>query len=194
MSKKDKKKTTQEQVNPEEEIREETQEAATEDTKEAEDAAQSAANAGGKEETSDARDSELANLKDKYVRQVAEFDNFRKRTEKEKAAMYDIGAMAILEKILPTIDNFERGLKDAPEDDAFAEGIKKIYKELMKNLEAAGVTPIEALGQEFDPNIHNAVMHEEDDSGEENVVSEELQKGYRYKDHILRHSMVKVKN
>ena len=147
------------------------------------------------DETPEAKpeNSELAQLKDKYIRQVAEFDNYRKRTEKEKATMYGIGAMAVLEKILPTIDNFERGLNFAP-DDAFAEGMKKIYKELMKNLEDLGVKPIEAVGQKFDPNLHNAVMHEEDDSGEENVVSEELQKGYTYKDSILRHSMVKVKN
>jgi len=146
-----------------------------------------------KDKESEKLKEELAELKDKYVRQVAEFDNFRKRTEKEKSNMYDIGAMSILEKLLPTIDNFERGLVNAP-DDAFAEGMKMVYKELLKNMETVGVKPIEALGADFDPNFHNAVMHEEDESGEENKVSEEFQKGYMYKDHVLRHSMVKVKN
>jgi len=131
--------------------------------------------------------------KERYTRQLAEFDNFRKRTEKEKSQMYDFGARAIAEKILPTIDNFERGLKGAPEG-AFAEGMEMVYKELLSNLENAGVTAIECVGKEFDPNIHNAVMHEEDDSGEENIVTEELQKGYMYKDTLLRPSMVKVKN
>lgn len=131
--------------------------------------------------------------KDKYTRQLAEFDNFRKRTEKEKTQMYDLGARTIAEKILPTIDNFERGLKDAP-DDAFAEGMQMVYKQLLKNLEDAGVKAIDCIGQEFDPNIHNAVMHEEDDSDEQNIVTEELQKGYMYKDILLRPSMVKVKN
>lgn len=131
--------------------------------------------------------------KDKYTRQLAEFDNFRKRTEKEKSQMYDMGAKTIAEKILPTIDNFERGLQNAP-DDAFAEGMQMVYKQLLKNLEDAGVKAIECVGKEFDPNIHNAVMHEEDDSGEENIVTEELQKGYMYKDSLLRPSMVKVKN
>ncbi|MDO4939131.1 MAG: nucleotide exchange factor GrpE [Lachnospiraceae bacterium] len=131
--------------------------------------------------------------KDKYTRQLAEFDNFRKRTEKEKSQMYDMGAKTIAERILPTIDNFERGLKNAP-DDAFSEGMQMIYKQLLKNLEDAGVKAIECVGKEFDPNIHNAVMHEEDDSGEENIVTEELQKGYMYKDSLLRPSMVKVKN
>lgn len=136
---------------------------------------------------------ELVQLKDKYIRQVAEFDNFRKRTEKEKSAMFDMGAMNVLGKVLSTVDNFERGLKDAPED-GFGEGMKMVYKELMKNLDELGVKPIEAVGKEFDPNLHNAVMHEEDDSGEENIVTEELQKGYMFKDHVLRYSMVKVKN
>lgn len=131
--------------------------------------------------------------KEKYTRQLAEFDNFRKRTEKEKSQMYDMGAKTIAEKILPTIDNFERGLQNAP-DDAFAEGMQMVYKQLLKNLEDAGVKAIECVGKEFDPNLHNAVMHEEDDSGEENIITAELQKGYMYKDTLLRPSMVKVKN
>jgi len=154
--------------------------------------AQAAAAAG--EEASEGENISPENeWKDKYTRQLAEFDNFRKRTEKEKAQMYDMGAKVIAEKILPTIDNFERGLANAP-DDAFAEGMQMIYKQLLKNLEDAGVKKIECIGKEFDPNIHNAVMHEEDDSGEENVVSQELQCGYMYKDTLLRPSMVKVKN
>ena len=139
------------------------------------------------------KNDELAQLKDRYIRQAAEFDNYRKRTEKEKAAMFDMGAMHVLNKLLSTVDNFERGLKNAP-DDAFGEGMKMIYKELGKMLEDLEVKPIEAVGQEFNPDLHNAVMHEEDDSGEENIVTEELQKGYKFKDHILRYSMVKVKN
>lgn len=145
-------------------------------------------------QTAEAGTNEKVNeWKDKYTRQLAEFDNFRKRTEKEKSQMYDLGARTIAEKILPTIDNFERGLKDAP-DDAFAEGMQMVYKQLLKNLEDAGVKAIDCIGQEFDPNIHNAVMHEEDDSDEQNIVTEELQKGYMYKDVLLRPSMVKVKN
>ena len=125
---------------------------------------------------------------------MAEFDNFRKRTEKEKASMYIIGAKEIVEKILPVVDNFERGLASAEEGDAFAEGMKMIYKQLMTTLEELGVEPIEAVGKEFNPDFHNAVMHVEDDSLGENVVVEELQKGYMYKSFVIRHSMVKVAN
>ena len=159
-------------------------------------AAKAAAMAGeAEEETAEAGEEkdELAEMKDRYLRLAAEYDNYRKRTEKEKAMMFNIGAMNVLEKLLPTVDNFERGLKDAPAD-AFAEGMSMIYKNMMKALEDIGVKPIEAEGKPFDPNYHNAVMHEEDDSGQENIVSEELQKGYTYKDNILRHSMVKVLN
>ena len=125
---------------------------------------------------------------------MAEFDNFRKRTEKEKTSMYIIGAKEIVEKILPVVDNFERGLASAEEGDAFAEGMKMIYKQLMTTLEELGVEPIEAVGKEFNPDFHNAVMHMEDDSLGENVVVEELQKGYMYKSFVIRHSMVKVAN
>ena len=131
--------------------------------------------------------------KEKYTRQLAEFDNFRKRTEKEKSQMYDMGAKTIAEKILPTIDNFERGLQNAP-DDAFAEGMQMIYRQLLKNLEDAGVKAIDCVGKEFDPNFHNAVLHEEDDSDKQNIVIEELQKGYMYKETLLRPAMVKVLN
>ena len=133
-------------------------------------------------------------MTDRLQRTMAEFDNFRKRTEKEKASMYIIGAKEIVEKILPVVDNFERGLATAQEGDAFADGMKMIYKQLMTTLDELGVKPIEAVGQPFDPNYHNAVMHVEDESLGENVVAEELQKGYTYKDFVIRHSMVKVAN
>ena len=128
---------------------------------------------------------------------MAEFDNFRKRTEKEKSQMYDMGAKTIVEKILPVIDNFERGLAAVPEDnkeDAFVVGMDKIYRQMLTVLEEAGVKPIEAVGAEFDPNFHNAVMHVEDETLGEKVVAEELQKGYMYRDTVVRHSMVKVAN
>ena len=139
----------------------------------------------------------IAELEDARMRQLAEFENFRKRSEKEKSQMYDMGASAILEKILPVIDNFERGLAAVPEEDknnGFVEGMDKIYKQMMTVLTEVGVTPIEAAGQEFDPNLHNAVMHVEDEELGENVVAEELQKGYKYKENVIRHSMVKVAN
>ena len=132
--------------------------------------------------------------KDKYLRLSAEFDNYRKRTEKEKSSMYIIGARDIVEKMLPIVDNFERGLAQAPEDDPFAEGMKMIYKQMMTAFDEMGVKPIEAVGKEFDPNLHNAVMHVEDESVGENIVVEEFQKGYTYKDFVVRHSMVKVAN
>ena len=126
---------------------------------------------------------------------MAEFDNYRKRTEKEKAAMYEIGAKDIIEKLLPVVDNFERGLGAIPEGEeksAFAEGMDKIYKQLVKMLEDAGVKPIEAVGKEFDPNFHNAVMHVDDETLGENIIAEEFQKGYLYRDSVVRHSMVAV--
>lgn len=149
---------------------------------------------GKKKEKKDKKDQQIADLTDRLQRTMAEFDNFRKRTEKEKASMYIIGAKEIVEKILPVVDNFERGLATAQEGDAFADGMKMIYKQLMTTLDELGVKPIEAVGQPFDPNYHNAVMHVEDESLEENVVAEELQKGYTYKDFVIRHSMVKVAN
>ena len=145
----------------------------------------------------DKKDEQIEELTDKVKRQMAEFDNFRKRTEKEKSQMYDMGAKTIVEKILPIIDNFERGLAAVPEDnkeDAFVVGMDKIYRQMLTVLEEAGVKPIEAVGAEFDPNFHNAVMHVEDETLGENVVAEELQKGYMYRDTVVRHSMVKVAN
>ena len=125
---------------------------------------------------------------------MAEFDNFRKRTEKEKSSMYVIGAKEIIENMLPVVDNFERGLAQAQEGDAFADGMKMIYKQLMTTLEGLGVEAIEAVGKEFDPDFHNAVMHVEDEEAGDNMVVEELQKGYTYKGFVVRHSMVKVAN
>lgn len=133
-------------------------------------------------------------LNDKVMRQMAEFENFRKRSDKEKTQMYDMGAKSILEKILPVVDNFERGLDAAADGDSFADGMKMIYKQLMTSLEEAGVKEIEAEGEEFNPDYHNAVMHVEDEELGENVVVEVLQKGYMYNDTVLRHAMVKVAN
>lgn len=145
----------------------------------------------------DKKDEQIEELNDKLKRQMAEFDNFRKRTEKEKTQMYDMGAKSIIEKILPVIDNFERGLAAVPEEqreDAFVVGMDKVYRQMLTELDASGVKPIEAVGQEFDPNFHNAVMHIEDENLGENVVAEEFQKGYVYRDSVVRHSMVKVAN
>ena len=143
----------------------------------------------------DKKDEKIEELTDQVKRQMAEFDNFRKRTEREKSQMFDLGAKSVIEKILPVIDNFERGLAQAPEqEDPFVEGMEKIYKSMLQELESIGVKPIDAEGKEFDPNLHNAVMHVEDDSVGENIVVQELQKGYTYHDSVVRHSMVKVAN
>lgn len=144
----------------------------------------------------DKKDEKIEELNDKYTRLFAEFDNFRKRSEKEKKAMFEVGAKSVIEKILPIIDSFERGLATIPEEEktGFAEGMDKVYKQLITSLEEAGVKQIEAVGQEFDPNLHNAVMHIEDESLGENIIAEELQKGYIYRETVVRHSMVKVAN
>ena len=150
-----------------------------------------------KKNKKDKKDEQIEELTDRVKRQMAEFENFRKRTEKEKSQMYDMGAKSIVEKILPVIDNFERGLSAVPEDakdDPFVDGMNKIYKQMISVLEEAGVKAIEAEGKEFDPDFHNAVMHVEDESLGENIVAEELQKGYMYRDTVVRHSMVKVAN
>lgn len=150
-----------------------------------------------KDAKKDPKDAQIEELQDRLKRQMAEFDNFRKRTEKEKAAMYEIGAKDIIEKILPVLDNFERGLAAVPEDEkgsSFAEGIEKIYKQFVKTLEDAGVESIEAVGKQFDPNLHNAVMHVEDEKYGENEIAMELQKGYKYRGSVVRHSMVQVAN
>ncbi|HOO78964.1 MAG TPA: nucleotide exchange factor GrpE [Lachnospiraceae bacterium] len=136
-------------------------------------------------------------LNDRLMRQMAEFENYRKRTEKEKQAMFETGAKSVIEKLLPTVDNFERGLAAIPEEEAgskFVEGMQMIYKQLMAELEKLEVKPIEAIGKEFDPNLHNAVMHIDDENFGENIVAQELQKGYTYRDSVVRHSMVQVAN
>jgi len=138
---------------------------------------------------------QIEQLEDKVKRQLAEFENFRNRTEREKQAMFETGARSVIEKILPVVDNFERGLATvAPEaqNDAFVDGMNKVYKQLVKELDNIGVKPIEAVGKEFDPNLHNAVMQVESDEYESGIVAQELQKGYTYRDVVVRHSMVSV--
>lgn len=152
---------------------------------------------GKKKDRKDKKDEKIEELTDQLKRQMAEFDNYRKRTDKEKASMYVIGAKEIVEKILPVLDNFERGLATVPEDqmeDPFVDGMNKVYKQLMTMLTDAGVTQIEAIGKEFNPDFHNAVMHVEDEEAGDNIIVEEFQKGYTYKDFVVRHSMVKVAN
>lgn len=149
----------------------------------------------GKKNKKDKKDEKIEELTDQVKRQMAEFDNYRKRTEKEKASMYIVGAKDIVEKMLPVVDNFERGLAMAAgSEDPFVEGMEKIYKQLMATLDELGVKPIEAVGQGFNPDFHNAVMHVEDEEVGENIIVEEFQKGYLYKDFVVRHSMVKVAN
>ena len=143
----------------------------------------------------DKKDEQIEELNDRLKRQMAEFENFRKRSEKEKSQMFDMGAKTIVEKILPVIDNFERGLAAVPDDkkdDPFITGMDKVYKQMLTELDAAGVKPIECVGQEFDPDFHNAVMQVENDELESGTVAQELQKGYMYKDSVVRHSMVSV--
>ena len=150
-----------------------------------------------KKEKKDKKDLKIDELNDRLIRNMAEFDNFRKRSEREKAQMFEIGARDIIEKILPVIDNFERGLGAITEEEresAFAQGIEKIYKQMFAALSDAGLKPIDAVGKPFDPNFHNAVMHAEDPEQGENLVAEEFQKGYMYRDTVIRHSMVKVVN
>lgn len=150
-----------------------------------------------KKEKKDKKDEKIEELTDRLTRQMAEFDNFRKRTEKEKSHMYEVGAKDIIDKILPVVDNFERGLGAVGEEEKenpFVQGMEMVYKQLMTTLEEVGVKPIEAVGKEFDPEFHNAVMHVEDENFGENIVTEEFQKGYTYRDSIVRHSMVKVAN
>ena len=173
---------------------EETKEESAEDTKEADTKEKKLF---GRKNKKDKKDEMIEELQDKVTRQMAEFDNFRKRTEKEKSAMYEIGAKDVIDKILPVVDNFERGLNAVPEEDKedpIAQGMEKIYKQLMTVLEGLDVKPIEAVGNEFNPDFHNAVMHEDNEEYGENIVTEEFQKGYTYRDSVVRHSMVKVAN
>ena len=185
----------------EEMAEEETEEKEAEETeaktKESEEDKKSEKKLFGKKNKKDKKDEKIEELTDRLTRQMAEFDNFRKRTDKEKSQMYEVGAKDIIEKILPVVDNFERGLdavKEEEKDDPFVQGMEKVYKHLMTTLEEIEVKPIEAVGKEFDPNLHNAVMHVEDENFGENIVAEEFQKGYTYRDSIVRHSMVKVAN
>jgi molecular chaperone GrpE len=181
----------------------ETQENAAEESQETEAAQEKQEKAGksffkgSKSKELAAKDQKIEELTDRLMRTMAEFDNFRKRSEKEKSMMFDTGVKSFIEKILPIVDNFERGLgaiTDKERESAFAQGIELIYRQLMTALEEMGVKPIDAVGKEFDPNLHNAVMHGEDESLGENIVSDEFQKGYMYKDMVVRHSMVKVVN
>ena len=152
---------------------------------------------GKKKDKKDKKDVKIEELEDKVKRQLAEFENFRNRTEKEKSRMYEFGARDVIEKMLPVVDNFERGLAAIPEEEKggpVASGMEMIYKQMMTTLEGLGVTPIDALNKPFDPNFHNAVMHVEDEEIEESTVVEEFQRGYIYKDHVIRYSMVKVAN
>ena len=150
-----------------------------------------------KKKKKDKKDEQIEDLQDRLKRQMAEFDNFRKRSEREKSQMFDMGAKTIVEKFLPVIDNFERGLAAVPEgqkEDAFIVGMDKVYRQMLTELEAVGVKTIETAGQVFDPEFHNAVMQVEDESLESGTIAQELQKGYMYKDSVIRHSMVSVVN
>ena len=147
------------------------------------------------EKKKDKAKEKIEELEDRVKRQMAEFDNFRKRSEKEKSAMFETGAKSVIEKILPVVDNFERGLQSVGEEEkgsAFADGMQMIYKQLMTELENLGVTPIEAVGTEFNPDLHNAVMQVASEEYESGIVAQELQKGYKYRDAVVRHSMVAV--
>lgn len=191
---------TQEERNTEE--CEETAEASAENTENPEDGEASEGkdkkgffSGRKKEKKEDAVKAQINELQDKVMRQMAEFENFRKRSEKEKSAMFETGAKSVIEKILPVVDNFERGLATVPEnekDSPFVDGMNKVYKQLITELENLGVKPIEAVGKEFDPNFHNAVMQVENDELEPGTVAQELLKGYMYRDTVVRHSMVAV--
>ncbi|MBQ9123033.1 MAG: nucleotide exchange factor GrpE [Lachnospiraceae bacterium] len=168
----------------------------TEDVKEDDKAEKKGFGKGKKKDKKeDAYKQQITDLEDRVMRQMAEFENFRRRTEKEKTAMFETGAKSVIEKILPVVDNFERGLATIPEEDKgtpFAEGMAMIYKQLMTELEGIGVKPIQAVGQEFDPNLHNAVMQVESEEYESGVIAQELMKGYTYRESVVRHSMVAV--
>lgn len=187
------KKVTETESDSSEETQE-TEEVAEEcDAKECEEASEET-----KEESEkDKKDEIIEDLNDKLLRQRAEFENFRKRSEKEKSQMFDMGVKSFVEKILPVVDNFERGLAQVPEEsknDSFVDGMNLIYKQILTAFDEIGVKAIETEGKEFDPNLHNAVMHIEDENFGENMIAEEFQKGYTYHDTVVRHSMVKVAN
>ena len=183
--------TTEENVeSSESEEQDETVETDSEETKE-----EKPKKEGFFKKKKDKKDEQIEELNDRVRRQMAEFDNFRKRSEKEKSMMFDMGAKNVIEKILPVVDNFERGfttVEAADKDDAFVQGMQQVYKQLMTELEAIGVTPIEAVGQEFNPDFHNAVMQVECEEYESGIIAQEFMKGYMYKDSVVRHSMVSV--
>ena len=189
-------KAPEETAEEQEETKAEAEETKAEDAKAENDEAEETKEEAKKEEPKkDKKDEKIEELEDKVKRQLAEFDNFRKRTEKEKAESFDAGARSVLEKILPVVDNFERGLATIAQDEnasSHAEGMNMIYKQLVTELEKMDVKPIEALGKEFDPNFHNAIMQEASEEYESGVVCKELLKGYTYKETVIRHSMVAV--
>ena len=179
----------------EETVSEETQEAAEETAQEEQESPSAEKEAKEEAKPQGAAAEKIAALEDRVKRQMAEFDNFRKRTEREKEQRFSMGERNVIEKILPVVDNFERGLQAVPENEkggALASGMEMIYKQLMKQLEDLGVKPIEALGKEFDPNFHNAVMQVQSEEYESGIVAQEFQKGYLYHDSVIRHSMVGV--
>jgi len=193
--------TAEETVEAEEVSEEEIAEEATEETEEVPEGeepkswAEKRAAKKQKKEQANADKEKIAELEDRVKRQLAEFENFRNRTDKEKQAMFETGAKSVLEKILPVIDNFERGfstVEESDKEDAFVQGMQKVYKQLLDELEKIGVKPIEAVGQEFDPNLHNAVMQVESEEFESGIVAQEFMKGYTYRDSVVRHSMVGV--
>ena len=194
---KKKTKTKAEEVQNEKETVEETvEETMAEATEgEAPGDSETATETEAEETVKDKKQEKIDELEDKVKRQLAEFENFRKRTEKEKATMFEAGAKSVIEKILPVIDNFERGIASTKEEDKtnpHVEGMNMIYKQLMTELEKLEVKPIEAVGQEFNPDFHNAIMQVESDEYESGVIAQELLKGYTYRDSVIRHSMVAV--
>ena len=187
--------TVTEETTTEETVEETTEKVETEENISEESTEEKPKKEGFFKKKKDKKDEQIEELNDRVKRQMAEFDNFRKRSEKEKSMMFDMGAKNVIEKILPVVDNFERGfttVEEADKDDAFVQGMQQVYKQLMKELEAIGVTPIEAVGQEFNPDFHNAVMQVESEEYESGIIAQEFMKGYMYKDTVVRHSMVGV--
>ena len=180
-----------------EDVAQEETEAEVEETEDSEETTEEKKKLFGRKPKKDPRDEKIEELTDRVTRQMAEFDNFRKRTEKEKSAMYEIGAKSVIEKLLPIVDNFDRGFSTVAEEDkedSFVKGMEMVYKQILTMFETIGVKPIEAVGQEFNPDLHNAVMHVDDETVGENIIVEEFQKGYTYHDAVVRYSMVKVAN
>lgn len=186
----------QETTECQEDVAQEEAESEVEDTEDSEETTEKK-KIFGRKAKKDPKDEKIEELTDRVTRQMAEFDNFRKRTEKEKSAMYEIGAKSVIEKLLPIVDNFERGFSTVAEEDkedSFVKGMEMVYKQILTTFETIGVKPIEAVGQEFNPDLHNAVMHVDDETVGDNIIVEEFQKGYTYRDTVVRYSMVKVAN